>query len=291
LITKIENKLLTVAINDIGAELISIVSKNDNTEYLWQKDEKVWGRQAPILFPIVGRLKDNEYKYEDKTYSLTQHGFARDMVFELKNEDKDGVEYTLTYDDSTLEKYPFKFELVVRYYLKDNDIVVEYDVKNLDNKKMYFSIGAHPGFNVPLCEGEKLEDYYIEFDQLENANKYSLNDDSNLIKQPEEFFNNDNIINLKTGLFNNNAFVFKDLKSEKMTLKSKKCDKTVSISYKGFPYIVIWGTPNNSPFICMEPFNGLPDIEDTDNDFKTKKGIIELEKESKFSCKHIITIK
>ncbi|WP_242851368.1 hypothetical protein [Clostridium sp. DMHC 10] len=150
----LQNELLKVEAVEKGAELTSIKTVKDGAEYLWTAKSDIWARHAPILFPIVGKVKNNTYRINDDTYTLSQHGFARDMNFEVMEGTSDKAVFKLTYNEETLSKYPYKFELIVKYELKENEIEASYKVKNVDSQEIYFSIGAHPGFNCPVV-GEK----------------------------------------------------------------------------------------------------------------------------------------
>ena len=168
---KLKNEILEVNVKSSGAELTSV--KKDGIEYLWHGRE-YWKRNAPILFPIVGRLVNDEVEIEGNKYSMGQHGFARDMEFLEVESGNDFVTYLLRYNEETLKKYPYKFELYVSYKLIENFIEVEYRVKNVDDKNIMFCIGGHPGFAWPIADGEKFEDYYIKFEKKETQ-KYIKN--------------------------------------------------------------------------------------------------------------------
>lgn len=289
-ITKLENKYVTASIKSLGAELCSFKLKKDGTEYLWQADPGYWGRHAPVLFPIVGRLVDNEYNLDGKVYQLSQHGFARDMEFVLRESDDQHVVYQLLANETTLEKYPSKFELLIEYTLKGHELTVAYKVKNQDDKKMYFSIGAHPGFRCPLQSGECFEDYYLEFSKKETANKYKL-EDGFISDQMEIVLNNENIIPLSYYLFKDDALVFKGLQSDAVTLKSHKSNKTVMMKFAGFPYHGIWSKPEGgAPFICIEPWYGVADKIGGKKEFTEKEGIRVLKPGECFACHYSIMI-
>ena len=172
----LENKSLRLSIHPQGAELQSVKDKKDETEYMWQADPTVWGRHAPILFPIVGRLKDNSYSWKGQSYQMKQHGFARDRVFDVDNHDGTKVSFTFKADSETCQLYPFDFKLIIQYTLQARRLSISYEVYNEGNELMPFTIGAHPGFSCPILEGEKLDDYVVEFDQEEYAVKHLLDD-------------------------------------------------------------------------------------------------------------------
>ncbi|HSZ25493.1 MAG TPA: hypothetical protein VK766_07250, partial [Cytophagaceae bacterium] len=164
----LSNSDLSISIKETGAELCSILDKKLNLEYLWQGDSSVWGRQSPVLFPIVGRLKENSFLFKGKKYSLPQHGFARDYAFKIIAKQTDKIVFSLDYTVETLEIFPFKFELQIGYQLSGRKLTVTYKVVNQDDQGLLFSIGAHPGFRCPLNEDESYEDYFLEFSRPEN---------------------------------------------------------------------------------------------------------------------------
>ncbi|WP_193774312.1 aldose 1-epimerase family protein [Vallitalea guaymasensis] len=291
MINVLENDVLKIEVNSLGAELSSIKTKEDGLEYLWQGDPSVWGRKSPILFPIVGKLKDNEYYIENEKYELGQHGFARDMEFQVEQKNKEILEYKLKYNEESLKKYPYKFLLTITYELKGNSLNIGYEVKNLDSSDVYFSIGAHPGFNIPIMEEERLEDYYLEFDKLETVNKYKLNTENSVSLESIPFLENEKVIPMTKDIFNKGAIILLDVESNSLSLKSKKSSREVRVEYAGFPYLGIWGQPDNSPFVCIEPWYGVADFEDTDKQYKTKRGIQKLEVSKEFKANYYVTIK
>jgi galactose mutarotase-like enzyme len=315
MITKLENDLIEVLADGTGAQLTSIKGKKDNIEYLWIADPKCWGRHAPILFPIVGMVKDNKYRIGNMEYNLEKHGFAKEQEFEVILEDLNMLEgvnsledvnmlentnmlqdvkqviYRLSDNEETLKKYPFHFQLDVVYSLVSNKLNVTYKIVNTDNTDIFFSIGAHPGFNCPLLESEAIEDYYLEFRENETASIQFIDLQTGLLTRGSELYlNNEKIINLTKDLFKNDALVFKNLKSKEISIKNHKNNKKVTVSIEGFPYLGIWAKPNGAPFVCIEPWFGHADFTDFNGDFREKSGIIKLETGKEFSCSYTITI-
>jgi galactose mutarotase-like enzyme len=290
MISKLENKKIIIAVDTDGAQLQELILKKDDKNYLWHGNSKYWGRRAPVLFPIVGRLKDDKYSYKGQEYEMTQHGFARDKEFELFEQSKTHLTYSLEQSRDTLEKYPFKFRLQIKYTIQGNSLDISYRIINQDQKDIYFSIGAHPAFYWPLAENEKKEDYYLEFEKKEKAAKYLL--EAGLLNhQKEIILNNQKIIELSPDIFKDDALVFKDLKSEKVTLKSKKSEREVKMEFKNFPYLGIWSQSAEAPFICLEPWQGIADSVDSSGKIEEKEGIRQLKAGKKFKCTHTITIK
>lgn len=290
MISKLENEKIKIEVDTQGAQLQQLILKERDKNYLWHGDSKYWGRSAPVLFPIVGRLKNDQYQYNDQEYRMTQHGFARDNKFELIDQNQNFLIYALEENDDTLEKYPFKFRLEIRYSIKENSLAITYTVINQDQKDMFFSIGAHPAFYWPLTETEKKEDYYLEFDQKENADKYLL--ESGLLNhKKEKALADSKTLELQPEIFKDDALVFKDLKSERVTLKSRKSEREVQLDFENFPYLGIWSQSAEAPFICLEPWQGIADSVDSSGKLEEKEGIKQLAAGEQFKCTHIITIK
>lgn len=284
----IENEKLTASINFKGAELISLKKKSTGTEYIWQADPAFWGRHAPILFPIVGRLKNDEYLINDKRYSLTQHGFARDMEFELTEKSDSVAGLLLKSTMDTRMAYPYKFHLKVQYSLKGSSLEISYEVINKSVEMMYFSIGGHPAFNCPVFPGDKKTDYTILFEKPENAFTQRL---SNGLRNGKiiPVLENTNNLPITDDLFKDDALIFSDLNSEYVSL-SKKSEKLLTLHFKNFPYLGIWSKSADAPFVCFEPWFGLADREDHDYNFDNKEGILHLDPNSSFLCIYTIEI-
>ena len=289
MISKLENEKIKVEVDTAGAELKKLLLKQNNKNYLWHGDSKYWGRRAPVLFPIVGRLKDNKYRYQEKEYKMTQHGFARDKEFELVEQKKNMLRYRLEDDHSTLEIYPFSFTLDIIYKIEANKVLIKYIVKNKNESEMYFSIGAHPAFYWPLTDQGEKEDYYLEFEKKEDASRYLLAEGL-LNHKTEKTIYNSNVLELQADTFKDDALVFKDLKSEAVALKNKNSDHKIEMEFKGFPYLGIWSQSAEAPFICIEPWQGIADSIDSSGRLEEKEGINKLGSEEEFSCEYSISI-
>jgi galactose mutarotase-like enzyme len=288
MISTIENAYLRISAKASGAELISIKNKSNSLEYLWQGDPQFWGRRSPVLFPVVGKLKNNTFKSEGNSFQLPQHGFARDHYFELISSGSSSLVYSLKSDNETLKCYPYKFELKITYTLLKNKIGVRYEVLNTDEKKIWFSIGGHPAFNCPLDPKEKFNNYFLEFDQKETAEIHLLTDGL-LNGRTQAFLKNSNKIELNEKVFAQDALIFKGLKSSSVSLKSNSSSASLVFYFKGFPYLGIWSKPG--PFVCIEPWYGHADTVYFEGELKDKPGILSLEKGVAFSCEYAIEIK
>ena len=287
---KLENNNLIIESKLSGAELTRIYSKKFNKEVLWNGDAKFWGRHSPILFPIVGRLKDNETIIEDNSYNMNQHGFARDMEFEIIDNDDISITYKLLSSENTKSYYPYDFELIIKYTLLDTGVNVNWIVNNIDSKDIYFSIGAHPAFNINFGENNDLSNYYLEFKAKDNVNKISLDGPySNEISSVDNL----DTIYLSPKLFEKDAIIYTNI--DGINIKSKKEDNYINISFDNFPLVGIWSPyykDSNSiaPFICIEPWYGLADNVNTDKIYKNKNYINKLSIGESFNVSYSINI-
>ena len=287
----LENRKLKIGIKKIGAELSQISSVKNINEFMWDADPAIWANHAPNLFPIIGALKEDSYRFENKKYAMTKHGFIRNNKdIALHEKTKDSLTFKLSQNETTLKSYPFKFEFYITYKLKDNKIDVIHTIKNSDDKSLYFSLGGHPAFKCPVYENENYEDYVLEFEHDENSVRHLINMETGLISSKiKPVFNNSNKIQLTHDLFNEDALIFKDLKSRKVTLKSDTYGAILSVNFKEFPYLGIWAKPNGN-YVCIEPWLGIADHEDTNQELKTKEGILSLEANKSFTASYTIEI-
>lgn len=285
----LENKELIIESKSSGAELTRIYSKKYNKEVLWNGDKKYWGRQSPILFPIVGRLKENKTLIEDKIYNINQHGFARDMDFDLISIDKKSITYKLTSDERSKEIYPYNFNLFISYTIIDEKVKVTWKVENIDSQEIYFSIGGHPAFNI--SSPENLINYYIEFKCRKNVNKINL--EGPYYGEIEEI-ESLSILELNSGVFENDAIIYTNI--DEISLKSSKEEFYINVNIKDFPLVGIWtpyykDTNSTAPFICIEPWYGLADSADSNKVYKNKKYINKLNIGENFEVSYNIEIK
>jgi len=287
----LENRKLKIGIKKIGAELSQISSVKNINEFMWDADPAIWANHAPNLFPIIGALKEDSYRFENKKYAMTKHGFIRNNKdIAIHEKTNDSLTFKLSQNESTLKSYPFKFEFYITYKLTDNKIDIIHTIKNCDEQPLYFSLGGHPAFKCPVYENENYEDYVLEFENEENSVRHLINMENGLISsKTKTVFNNSNKIKLTHDLFNDDALIFKDLKSRKVTLKSDTSGAILSVSYKDFPYLGIWAKPNGN-YVCIEPWLGIADHEDTNQELKTKEGILSLEANKSFTASYTIEI-
>ncbi len=257
----LENDILKVTINYFGAELSSMIKKDTGVEYMWNADEKFWKRSAPVLFPIVGSLKNKEFLYDGNAYPMGQHGFARDMEFSLVS--NDGVEawFSLTSDDSTYEKYPFAFTLEIGYILSGNTLKVIWKVVNEDEKKMFFSIGGHPAFMCPLNGEGAQTDYFIEFDTDQDFTYSKLSENGLVYKKDNVLATGGGKMQVTEHLFDEDALVIEDGQAQKVSLCKPNGEAYLTVCFDA-PLFGLWSpAKKNAPFICIEPWYGRCDDE------------------------------
>jgi galactose mutarotase-like enzyme len=269
---QIENKHISISVNPMGAELQSLFCKDNQLEYLWSGDPAFWGKKSPVLFPIVGGLKNNTYQYKGTSYQLSRHGFARDMEFTLSAKSNDSISFTLNANEQTLKHYPFMFRFTITYSLHKSVLSCNYQITNIDIKPIFVSVGAHPAFKVPLVNETAFEDYYLQFDTMETADKWPLSPEGLIQTTPVPFFNNTNRINLIKELFYGDALVFKQLKSNHISLLNSKNKHGFKFEYQHFPYMGIWSA-KNADFVCIEPWCGIADSVDTTGELNQKEGM------------------
>ncbi|MGI4751376.1 MAG: aldose 1-epimerase family protein [Janthinobacterium lividum] len=284
----IENDFLKVVVRSQGAEMTSIYNKQTQTEHLWRGDASIWPWHAPNLFPIVGGLVNNELQVDGKAYHMNRHGFTRESEFRLMDSSETHAKFSLSFSEATLAVYPFKFEFQVLYDLKDHNLRVTYKVINQDQQKVYFSVGAHPAFNVPFYPSENYEDYYLEFETSEPLLTHLLTD--GLLSGQTEFVPmDDRKIWLTKNLFDRDALIFKDITSKNVTIRSKNHEQSLSVGFQDFQDLGVWAKPG-APFVCIEPWLGHSDSVGKVTDFKNKEGIKLVEPGHVFEADFVISL-
>lgn len=280
--TIISNSILKASINHAGAELFSL-KNNQEKEFIWEGNPSFWGKHSPILFPIVGTLKNNTYTIDQTEYQLSRHGFARDMEFELIEKTENSAVFSLESNDETLKKYPFEFELQLVYSLEKTSLNIEYIVINKSDRKMPFSIGAHPAIALP----ENFENYSFKFEK-EEVLKFNILENDLISNKTEVLKTSDNLVRLNYKLFENDALVFKTLDSKSLTILENK-KPYIEVDFEDFPSLGIW-TKDQAPFVCIEPWFGYSDTADNSGDLYQKEGIVLLDADQIFHSKFSIKI-
>ncbi|MFH6964723.1 aldose 1-epimerase family protein [Flavobacterium plurextorum] len=280
--TTISNSILKASINHAGAELFSL-KNNQEKEYIWEGNPNFWGKHSPILFPIVGTLKNNTYTIDQKEYQLSRHGFARDMEFQLIEKTENSAVFSLESNPETLKKYPFEFELQLIYSLEKTSLNIEYIVINKSDRKMPFSIGAHPAIALP----ENFENYSFKFEK-EELLKFNLLENDLISNKTEVLKTSDNLVRLNYKLFKNDALVFKTLESNSLTILENE-KPYIEVDFEDFPSLGIW-TKDQAPFVCIEPWFGYSDTAENSGDLYQKEGILLLDADQIFHSKFSIKI-
>ncbi|WP_172189724.1 aldose 1-epimerase family protein [Lentilactobacillus kribbianus] len=286
----LHNEFLSAKINELGAELVSVTS-DDQLEYIWQGNQKFWGRHAPVLFPIVGRLKDDSYQYQNQTYQMSQHGFARDQHFVVESQTDETVTLLLRDNEQTLTMYPFHFELRVSYTLEQHQLMVTFNVINCGSELMYFALGAHPGFNVPLdAAGGDFTNYFVK---VAPAQKYERVPLEAPLSNPYNLKTIDltKPLMLDRDLFKADAQVLMlNNRETTVMLASNLDDRGVAMTVFDAPYLGIWSPyPKEAPFVCLEPWWGIADTVDASGQLEHKFGINTLPAQEQFDTKYSLT--
>ena len=271
---KLENEHISIAVKEYGAELSSFKSKDSGVEYLWQGNPEVWAGQSPILFPIVGTLLDNKYTVDGVEYEMFRHGIARKRNFEVREKFGNHIIVAQSYNAESLKKYPYKYLFEIEFRLDGKKLTVTHKVKNVDKKTMYFSIGAHPGFNCKIGD-------YLEFEENETLVCEKITPDSILDGKHYPTLKNEKIIDITDDIFKDDALILSGMKSDTIYLKSNFRSPVIKFNFGKVPYLGLWAKPG-ADYVCVEPWYGINDSTDKKADFSQKRGIISLEPGEEF---------
>ncbi len=266
---KISSSNLILNVQSKGAELSSVKDKRSGFEFIWQADPKIWARHAPVLFPVVGKLYEDKILIGDRHFKMNQHGFARDRNFELIELYSDTLRFMLESNEETRKVYPYDFKFFVMYEVLDNQVKISYTILNTGLVTLFYSIGAHPGFNLPLKD---LSKYSIVFEKPENLERYML-DQGNFNGLSENLGTAQAELKLSNDLFIKDAIVFQNLKSNRLSLVQHEGNFKIDLQFEGFPYLGIWAKYPNQDFICLETWIGLADSVGFHGDISIKQGI------------------
>lgn len=280
----IKNEILTVEISSLGAELMSI--KKDGVEYVWQGDPTYWRGRAYNLFPTCGRMVEGKYTYKGKIYDMQIHGLVRYTECEVYEHTADRIVFMLESNEETRKIYPFDFKYFAEFALDGNILTTKYTAINLGSDVMFATFGGHPGFNVPLDNGN-FDDYYLEFSEKCEP-KEAIFTDGSTVPFP---IRDNQFIDLKHSLFDNDSFFLVDA-ADAMTLKSKISSRSVKVSYPGAKYIGVWHAPKtDAPYVCIEPWWGSPARAGGYADFETMQDMYRFESGDTKSVSFDIIIK
>lgn len=283
-VISLKNECLTADISTHGAEIVSLKSLA-GTEFIWGADPKVWACHTPVLFPICGGLKDDEYVLSGVTYHMPKHGFAKMVDYKVEQQTETRAVLCYTPDEEHKAMFPFEYEFRVIFTLSGSSLSVSYDVTSKDSRTMYFSVGAHEGY---ACPGG-IEGYSVIFEKEENLDRQML--DGNLLSDDVvRMAENTNVLPLKNDYFEADAAVFKHLKSRRVTLKENGGSRSVTVEFPGHDFFLLW-TKVGAEYICLEPWCGVQDPVDSDKDITKKEGIISLCPGGHYAATHTITVK
>lgn len=272
----IKNDFLTVGVKEYGCELASVKSNKDGYEFLWQGDESVWYGQSPILFPIVGRLLEDKYRLNGKEYNMPKHGFARKTTWTLLEKDEDTMSFILSESPEMLEKYPYKFDLIVTYTLEENRLRVNHAVVNKNEEEMYFSIGAHPGFNCKTGDTLRFsENETLSTEKIDLVRSLVLPDSVPVLE-------NETDIIITEHIFDEDALILHGIKSKYISLIKRDDPHSVKFDMGNSPYLGLWAKPA-APYVCIEPWFGVNDSPEKKNDISEKRAINMLPAEDVFN--------
>lgn len=289
------NEKVEIKINYHGAELRSIKNLKTGKDYLWDANPTYWNRSSPVLFPFVGAVKNKLYRHEGVEYPMNQHGFARDMDFELMNKTDNEVWFSVTSTDDTYKVYPFHFCLEIGYRLEENSISVMWRVKNTSNKNMYFSIGAHPAFFCPFYEGDKQSDYYLCFTTKDGIHPEKLitrifGQGGCATNQHAEYILDNGILPITEDRFDNDALIIENSQVQRIALLDSEKNEYLAVEFDA-PLVGVWSPPKkNAPFVCIEPWYGRCDCEDFSGELKDREWGNTLEADEEFYAEYKIVI-
>jgi len=290
MLIKISSPAISAVINTMGAELTSLAD-TAGTEYLWQGNAKYWSGQAPVLFPVVGRLKDKKIIINGGEYTMDAHGFARSSEFEVAEQSESKVVLSLKSSEDTKKMYPFDFEFLVTFEIVDKTLENRFEVINLTDGQMVYGVGGHPGFNVPLFDNERFEDYLIVFEKNETINRLYFDQEKGEIDfgRRTNVITNGNILPLNWDLFENDAIIMDEPKSKFVSLIHKETGHGVKMSFEDFPYFAMW-TGVGAPYLCLEPWQGIGACADETSEITDKRSMLTLEKNDHRSHSFFVTV-
>lgn len=269
----IQNEILTVTADTFGARLTGVYA--NGTQYLWQPDPAYWDDQAPVLFPMVGRLFEGLYEMDGKQYEMAIHGLAPYHEFSVCEKGADFVTFELRENQQTLAQYPRRFSFKVTYRLEGSTVQVRFQVENKDGKTMYFSLGGHPGFNVPLEEGYAFEDYRLEFAEKCCPGSVQQSDSCLMTGQVEAYpLQDGKVLPMSRSLFDRDSLILQD--TPKTVTLTAGGERSVTVSFPQMDYLLLWQA-KGAPYLCIEPWSGLPSDQDVISVFETKKDLIALD--------------
>ena len=266
-------------IDTLGAQLRSLTWRGE--EYLWQGSPETWSQTAPVLFPVVGRCKDDQIEIGGKFYPMPQHGFAQNMEFRSGRHTACAIELILENNTETKAMYPYDFLFVVAYTLTEKGLNVYFSVKNTGNRTLYYGLGGHPGFRCPM-DGENITDWQLVFAREEPLLSIPVTPAGAIADvwtggQKTAIPHSHGAVSLTRDFFAIDALIFENIRSQSVALQSRISGKGVRMRFSGFSMIAFWTLPHpDAKFLCIEPWQGIAHIENAGYALSRKKGIVPL---------------
>lgn len=286
----IRNDFMTVTADSLGAQLMSVTSAQ-GVEYLWNGDPAYWKGRAPLLFPYVGRLTNEVYTYGGKTYPLPRHGFAKLMDFSVIDSGQENITLRISDNEETRKMYPFSFHFDVSYVLEGSTLVILCAVENKGRETMYFGLGGHPGFRVPLEEGKAFTDYRLTFAQPSQPWQVQMSDSYMINGHETPYPLKDGVeLHLRHDLFDHDAIILKNFERT-VTLSAGEGTRGVTLSCPKMRYLGVWHQPKtDAPFVCLEPWVSLPSRQDVVEDLSQQNDLVSLEPGERYENRWTVTI-
>lgn len=286
----LKNSQIKISVDSFGAELKSLKKVATDTEYMWDARPEYWNRTSPVLFPIVGSLNNGSYRCDGKEYPMSQHGFARDMEFALRQETEEELKFVLRATEETKAKYPFDFELELGYRLCENNLVVSWKVKNCDSREMYFSIGGHPAFLCPIDDDRMQTDYKVLFDTNDKITSSIIGNGGTLSTRTKEYCLDHGMMNLTADLFDEDALIIENNQAHKVALCNPAGEPYLTVSFDA-PLFGLWSpAKKNAPFVCIEPWYGRCDRATFAGDLSEREYGNQLAPSGEFYAEYTITV-
>ncbi len=288
----LQNDLLRIKINSTGAELTSLVKRETGQEYIWGGDPEVWASTAPVLFPIIGALKDGRTIIDGQEYRIPKHGLIRhNDRLEFFSKLQDRIIFRLCSSEETLEVYPYHFDFRITFRLRNEHLIIYHEVMNTDDRPILFHLGGHPAFRLPVFPDDRYEDHFLRFEHPEDSRTYEVTDAGTIGSgtRPVNWQEGGTVLPLSHDLFSHDALVFKDLDSRSVILESRNHGPILKLDYAGWTHLGIWAKPQGD-FVCIEPWIGLADSAESDGQFTHKEGIVSLEPNEVYEMSYDIKI-
>ncbi len=286
----LSNGVFSARIAEAGAELRSLVDLASGREYMWSGDSAWWSGTAPVLFPVIGGLKGGAYTWEGRQYKMGSHGFARNSEFAVARASVDRAELVLSSSEKTRQIYPFDFSLTVSFSLERAGVAVRYDVRNAGSGPMFFSIGSHPAFAIPFSGGA-LENHYILFEREESLERLYLTKEALVdADRRGSGIEESRLLSITRTMFDEGAMIFRGPQSSELSIRNSMNAHFITVAMDGVPYLGIWSKPGGAPFLCIEPWHGIPDATNATGNLAEKEGIMRLAPRESFSTGYRIEV-